>query len=333
MPIALITGITGQDGSYLTELLLEKGYTIHGIVRRSSRTERPRIDHLTHDPSIYSSRLFLHYADLQDATTLRRILMKVGPDEVYHLAGQTHVGISFEIPESTCEFTAMGALRLLEILRDLPKPPKVLNTGSSEMFGVPTASPQNEETPYRPVTPYGVAKTFAVNMTHVYRKAFGMFACNAICYNHESPRRGESFVTRKITRAVARIKLGSREVLRLGNLDASRDWGFAGDYIEAMWRMLQQDVPNDYILATGRQTTVREFLELAFRSVGLNWHDHVQVDQGQFRAADSSTLVGDASKARRVLGWTPKVSLPELVDMMVQSDLERVRLETAKSSS
>ncbi len=239
MPIALITGITGQDGSYLTELLLEKGYTVHGIVRRASRTERPRIDHLTLDADLYGSRLFLHYADMQDSTTLRRILLKVRPDELYHLAGQTHVGVSFEIPESTCEFTAMGTLRLLEIVRDLPSPPKVLHVGSSEVFGVPAESPQNEQTPFRPATPYGVAKAFAVDMVRVYRNAFGLFACNALCYNHESPRRGESFVTRKITRAVARIKLGSKETLKLGNIDSARDWGFAGDYVEAMWRMLQ----------------------------------------------------------------------------------------------
>ncbi len=325
MPTALITGITGQDGSYLTELLLSKGYTIHGIVRRASRTERPRIDHLTLDPTIYGSRLFLHYADIQDATTLRRILLKAAPDELYHLAGQTHVGVSFEIPESTCEFTAMGTLRLLEIVRDLPKLPRLLHVGSSEVFGNPSESPQNEDTSFRPATPYGVAKAFAVDMVRVYRQAFGMFAVNALCYNHESPRRGESFVTRKITRAVARIKLGSRETLKLGNIDSARDWGFAGDYVDAMWRMLQHESPDDFVIATGRLTTIREFLDCAFSAVGLRWQDHVQTDAAQFRAADAQSLVGDASKALRVLGWQPAINLVNLVEMMVQSDLAALR--------
>ncbi len=331
MSTALITGITGQDGSYLTELLLSKGYTVHGIVRRASRTERPRIDHLTLDGAIYGSRLFLHYADMQDATTLRRILLKVAPDEVYHLAGQTHVGVSFEIPESTCEFTAMGTLRLLEIVRDRPRPPRLLHVGSSEVFGNPVESPQNEQTPFRPATPYGVAKAFAVDMVRVYRQAFQMFAVNALCYNHESPRRGESFVTRKITRAVARIKLGSRETLKLGNIDSARDWGFAGDYVEAMWRMLQHDVPDDFVIATGRLATVREFLEYAFSSVGLRWQDHVQSDAAQYRAADVQALVGDASKARHVLGWQPTTDLVKLVEMMVNSDL--AALQSRRSSA
>jgi GDPmannose 4,6-dehydratase len=321
MPTALITGITGQDGSYLTELLLSKGYTVHGIVRRASRTERPRIDHLTLDSEIYGHRLFLHYADLQDPTTLRRTLLKVAPDELYHLAGQTHVGVSFEIPESTCEFTAMGTLRLLEIVRDLPKVPRLLHVGSSEVFGNPIESPQTEETPFRPATPYGVAKAFAVDMVRVYRQAFGMFAVNALCYNHESPRRGESFVTRKITRAVARIKLGSNEVLKLGNIDSARDWGFAGDYVDAMWRILQQETPDDFVIATGRLATVRDFLQHAFGSVGLRWQDHVQTDATQYRATDVQALVGDASKAKRVLGWQPTVDLVKLVEMMVQADL------------
>jgi GDPmannose 4,6-dehydratase len=332
MPTALITGITGQDGSYLTELLLGKGYVVHGIVRRASRTERPRIDHLTLDPSIYGSRLFLHYADLADATTLRRILLKAEPDEVYHLAGQTHVGVSFEIPESTCEFTAMGTLRLLEILRDLAKPPRLLHVGSSEVFGNPAESPQDEDTPFRPATPYGVAKAFAVDMVRVYRQAFGMFACNALCYNHESPRRGESFVTRKITRAVARIKLGSHETLKLGNIDSARDWGFAGDYVDAMWRMLQQDAPDDYIIATGHSATVREFLEIAFGSVGLRWQEHVQVDSGQYRVTDAQALVGDASKAKRILGWQPSVDLVNLVEMMVQSDVAAIQSRASSTA-
>ncbi len=238
---ALITGITGQDGSYLTELLLEKGYTVHGVVRRNSLTQRHRIDHLTSNPEIYNKRLFLHYADLDDVTTLRRVLFRVEPAEIYHLAGQSHVGISFEIPESTCEFTAMGTLRLLEIIRDMKPCPKFLHASSSEIFGRPDECPQNEQTPMRPRNPYGVAKAFATQMVRVYREAYGLFACNAICFNHESPRRGESFVTRKITRAAARIKLGLQPQLMIGDTDSRRDWGWAPDYVRGMWMMLQYE--------------------------------------------------------------------------------------------
>jgi len=325
MRLALITGITGQDGSYLTELLLAKGYTVHGIVRRSSNTVRQRLDHLTADPAIYGERLFLHYADLDDITTVRRLMLKIRPTEVYHLAGQTHVGASFDIPESTCEFTAMGTLRLLEILRDLDPQPRFLNASSSEIFGRPAAWPQTESTPLNPVTPYGVAKAFATQMVRVYREAFDLFACNAICYNHESPRRGESFVTRKITRSVARIKLGLQDRLLLGNLLARRDWGFAGDYVDAMWRMMQQPTANDYIIATGQDHTVEEFLEIAFSEVGLDWHDHVATDPRFFRPTDVELLVGDPTRAREVLGWSPATRFPELVKSMVQSDLEQVK--------
>lgn len=321
MPLALITGITGQDGSYLTELLLAKGYTVHGLVRRSSSTIRLRIDHLTSDPQIYNQRLFLHYADLDDITTMRRLLAKIMPGEVYHLAGQSHVGASFEIPESTCDFAAMGTLRLLEILRDLDPKPKFLHASSSEIFGRPADWPQSEQTPVAPVTPYGVAKAFATQMVKVYREAFGVFACNAILYNHESPRRGESFVTRKITQSVARIHHGLQDRLMLGNLKARRDWGFAGDYVDAMWRMLQQDQPDDFVLATGKDHTVEQFLQIAFGEVGLDYRDYVGVDPKFFRPTDVERLVGDPSRARQLLDWSPSVDFAGLVRMMVHSDL------------
>jgi GDPmannose 4,6-dehydratase len=322
VPIALITGITGQDGSYLTELLLEKNYTVHGLVRRSSSTVRQRIDHLTVDESIYNKRLFLHYADLDDTTTVRRILTRIQPDEIYHLAGQSHVGHSFDIPESTCEFTAMGTLRLLEIIRDLNPRPKLLHASSSEIFGTPTVTPQDETTPMNPVTPYGVAKAFATQMVRVYRQAHGFFACNAICYNHESPRRGESFVTRKITRGVARIKLGLQKTITLGNIDSSRDWGFAKDYVEAMWRMLQGDQPNDYILATGHPHTVRDFLESAFATVDLPLEPHITISPQLYRPLEVTSLVGNPSKAKLDLGWEATTPFSSLVQLMVNHDLQ-----------
>lgn len=322
MKKALITGITGQDGSYLTELLLDKGYEVHGIVRRASSTVRLRLDHLTMNPQIYNRTFYLHYADLEDITTVRRVLQRVAPTEVYHLAGQTHVGASFDIPESTCDFTAMGTLRLLEILRDLDERPKFLHASSSEIFGKPDESPQHESTPMHPVTPYGVAKSFATQMVQVYRRAHDFFACNAICYNHESPRRGESFVTRKITRSAARIKLGLQDRLSLGNLAARRDWGYAKEYVEAMWRMLQHDAPDDYIVATGTSHSVEDFLTHAFEEVGLDWHDHVTIDPRYFRPAEVELLVGDPSHARQTLGWSSKTPLKELVQLMVRYDLE-----------
>ena len=324
MPSALITGITGQDGSYLTELLLSKGYSVHGLVRRSSNTVRQRLDHLTGNVAVYGQRLFLHYADLDDITTVRRLLVKIRPEEVYHLAGQTHVGASFDIPESTCEFTAMGTLRLLEILRDLDPKPRFLHASSSEIFGRPDRWPQTESTSFNPVTPYGVAKAFATQMVKVYREAFGFYACNAICYNHESPRRGESFVTRKITRSVARIKHGLQDRLMLGNLQARRDWGFAGDYVDAMWRMLQQDHADDYIIATGQDHTVADFLEVAFAQVGLDYRQYVAVDPKFFRPTDVERLLGDPAHAQKTLQWTPATKFPDLVKMMVQSDLQAV---------
>lgn len=320
MKTALITGVTGQDGSYLSELLLAKDYTVHGLVRRSSNTVRLRLEHLTGDESIYGRRLFLHYADLDDVTTIRRLLLKLKPDEVYHLAGQSHVGASFEIPESTCEFTAMGTLRLLEILRDLDPLPRMLHVSSSEIFGHPEVSPQDEQTPMRPVTPYGVAKAFATDMVRVYRESFGFFACNAICYNHESPRRGESFVTRKITRSAVRIQRGLQHELLLGNLDATRDWGYAPNYVEAFWRMLQADEATDLVLATGQPHSVRDWLQVAFDAVGLDWHDYVELDPRFLRKADPSRLLGNPARARERIGWAPTVSFEEMVRAMVAAE-------------
>jgi GDPmannose 4,6-dehydratase len=327
---ALITGVTGQDGSYLAELLLERGYEVHGIVRRSSSTVRLRLDHITGNRDVYNQRLFLHYADLDDITTIRRLLSKLQPHEIYHLAGQSHVGASFEIPESTCEFTAMGTLRLLEIVRDLNPLPKFLHVGSSEMFGHPDEQPQNEQTPLRPITPYGVAKTFATNMVRVYRESFGLFACNAICFNHESPRRGESFVTRKITRAAARIKLGLQSNVVLGNVDGQRDWGSAIDYVDAFQRMLQMDQPGDLVLATGTLHRVSDWLEIAFEHVGLDWRHYVETDPRFLRKADPTRLIGDASQAAKCLGWRPKISFREMVCEMVDHDLDACR-ESLKS--
>lgn len=321
---ALITGITGQDGSYLTELLLQRGYEVHGIVRRSSTLDRPRLLKQFQDPKIYNQRLFLHYADLTDPTTIRRIITKIEPDEFYHLAGQSHVGLSFDIPESTCEVTAIGTLRIMEIFRDLAKPPKFLHASSREIFGTPKTSPQNEQTPMDPNSPYGCAKAMATQLVKVYREAHGLFFCNAICYNHESPRRGENFVTRKVTLAAARIAAKQQDKLQLGNLDAARDWGFAGDYVKAMWLMLQHDSADDYVLATGVSHTIRDLLEVAFRAVGLNWQDHVEVDKRFNRPADPHDLVGDASKAREKLGWTPEVDFETLIRTMVANDQKLV---------
>lgn len=325
MPIAFITGITGQDGSYLTELLLEKGYEVHGLVRRSSTIGRSRLEALFNDKAIYEKRLFLHYGDLDDTTTIRRILSSTAPDEVYHLAGQSHVGLSFEIPETTCQFTAMGTLKLLEILRDLPKQPKLLHISSSEIFGRPATSPQNESTSRDPVTPYGIAKNFATQMVKLYRESFGLFACNAICYNHESPRRGETFVTRKITLGAAAIALGLQDKLVLGSLDAKRDWGFAPEYVQAMWLMMQHSSADDYVLATGVSHSIEDFLDAAFRAVDLDWKQHIEQDERYMRPAEVSQLVGDASKAESQLGWKSTYTLDKIVNSMVQSDLESLK--------
>ena len=318
---ALITGITGQDGSYLTELLLDKGYIVHGIVRRSSSLERSRLSHLFADKDVYEKRLFLHYADLEDTTTIRRLVAKIQPDEMYHLAGQSHVGLSFDIPESTCELTAMCTLRILEILRDQPHPPKFLHASSREIFGTPEHSPQDESTPIHPESPYGVAKAFATQMTQIYRDTHGMFCCNTIAYNHESPRRGENFVTRKITMGAARIKLGVQKELRLGDITAERDWGDARDFVVAMWLALQQDQAGDYVIASGESHSVKEFLELAFRHVGLDWKEYVVHDDRYERPHDVSHILGDPGKARRELGWKPQRSFHDLVTDMVDADL------------
>lgn len=322
--IALITGITGQDGSYLTELLLQKGYEVHGIVRRSSSLERIRLSRLYADDSVYGKRLFLHYADLSDITTIRRIIVRVRPDEFYHLAGQSHVGLSFEIPESTCDLTAMGTLRIMEILRDLSQPPRFLHASSREIFGSPAVSPQDESTPFAPVSPYGCAKAFATQMTRIYREAHGLFFCNAICYNHESPRRGENFVTRKVSLAAARIRAGIQKQLSLGDLDAARDWGYAADFVNAMWLMLQQPTPGDYVLATGQEHTIRDLLSIAFERVGLDWRDYVREEQRFMRPADACGLLGNPAKARSRLGWTQSLTFQELIHLMVDEDVRLV---------
>jgi GDPmannose 4,6-dehydratase len=331
MPRALITGITGQDGSYLSELLLAKGYEVHGIVRRTSQLARSRLDHLYHDPKIYGQRLFLHYADLDDTTTLRRLLSKAAPDEIYHLAGQSHVGLSFEIPESTCEMTAMGTLRLLEMLRDLPKPCRLFHASSSEVFGQPTRSPQDEQTPIAPVTPYGCAKAFATQMVTIYRRTFGLFAGNGIMFNHESPRRGEHFVTRKICRAAAAIKLGLEKELVLGDTTSRRDWGHARDYVRAMWLMLQQPEPDDFVIATGELHAVQEVVEIAFAAVQLNWSDHVRQDPRFLRPTEPLGLVGNAAKARQQLHWRPEVPFPELIREMTTAELAALARPTAST--
>lgn len=322
--IALITGITGQDGSYLAELLLDKGYEVHGIVRRSSEIGRDRLNSLYHDPSIFGRRLFLHYADLEDTTTLRRIIWRVKPAEFYHLAGQSHVGLSFEIPESTCDLTANGTLRILEILRDVPAGTRFLHASSREIFGTPLTSPQNEQTPMVPNSPYGCAKVFATNVVRVYREAHGMFCCNAICFNHESPRRGENFITRKASLAAAEISLGLRSELVLGDLDACRDWGYAPDFVHAMWLMLQNEAASDFVLATGVSKSIRELLSVAFGHLGLRWEDYVRFDSRFVRPADASSVLGDPSKAERELGWKRRVDFDEMIRLMVDADVKRV---------
>jgi GDPmannose 4,6-dehydratase len=330
--IALITGISGQDGSYLAELLLENGYEVHGLVRRTSSLERTRLSQLYRDDEIYGKRLFLHYADLSDATTIRRIVHKVQPAEFYHLAGQSHVGLSFDIPESTCELTAMGTLRIMEILRDQPNPPRFLHASSREIFGTPAISPQDELTPINPNSPYGCAKAFATQLTKIYRETYGLFFCNAICYNHESPRRGENFVTRKISLAAARIKAGLQKTVVLGDLDSRRDWGYAKDFVRAMWLMLQLDQPQDFVLATGQSHTVREFLQAAFGRVGLDWNQHVQIDDRFLRAAEPYQLLGDPTKAKTLLGWKPSLTFEELVYLMTDSDCELTNAEPTDHS-
>jgi GDPmannose 4,6-dehydratase len=318
---ALITGITGQDGSYLTELLLEKGYTVHGVVRRTSNLLRSRIEHLRGNESVYGKSLFLHYGDLSDGTTLRRIFSEVQPAEIYHLAGQSHVGLSFEIPESTCEEIGMATLRLLEIARDQPQPVKFYHASSSEIFGTAAESPQTEKTPLRPASPYGCAKAFATQLAQVYRESYGMFVCNGILYNHESPRRGENFVTRKIARAAARIARGLEQELSLGSLESRRDWGRAQDYVVAMWLMLQQEKADDYVVATGETHSVRDFVEAAFAVVNLPPDKYVTRNPAFDRPADPARLVGSPEKIKATLGWEPSGSFNDLVREMVEAEL------------
>jgi GDPmannose 4,6-dehydratase len=324
---ALITGITGQDGSYLAELLLSKGYEVHGIIRRASSFNTGRIDHLYKDPHVNGVRLFLHYGDIADSTNLIKLLYRVQPEEVYHLAAQSHVRVSFDIPEYTGDVTGLSTIRILEALRETGVNSRFYQASSSEMFGKVTEVPQRETTPFYPRSPYAAAKVYAFWATVNYRESYGMFASNGILFNHESPRRGETFVTRKITRAVARIKAGLENKLYLGNLDAKRDWGYAKEYVEAMWLMLQQDAPNDYVVATGETHSVREFLAKAFEYVGLDWHDYVEIDPKYYRPAEVDLLVGDASKARTELNWEPKTSFNELVRLMMDADMAGIHGE------
>jgi len=324
---ALITGITGQDGSYLVEFLLEKGYEVHGLIRRSSSFNTGRIDHLYIDPHDPAARLFLHYGDLVDGMGLREILTRVQPDEVYSLGAQSHVRVSFDQPVYTAQVDAVGTVRLLEAIRDTGLEVRFYQASSSEMYGKAVEIPQQESTPFHPRSPYACAKVYSFWQTVNYRDAYGMFACNGILFNHESPRRGETFVTRKITRAATRIKERLQDKLYLGNVDAKRDWGFAGDYFEAMWLMLQQNKPDDYVIATGKTHSVREFLDLAFDTVGLDWKKFVEIDPRYFRPAEVDRLCGDASKAKRILGCKPKVSFEELVAMMIHADMELARKE------
>jgi GDPmannose 4,6-dehydratase len=325
MKRALITGITGQDGSYLAELLLAKGYEVHGVIRRASTFNTDRIDHIYRDPHEPDVRLFLHYGDLCDGTGLRRVLERARPDEIYNLGAQSHVMVSFEEPEYTADADALGTLRLLESVRDYADRTKhsvrFYQAGSSEMFGA-TAPPQNEASTFHPRSPYGVSKVAAHWYAVNYREAYGLFICNGILFNHESPRRGETFVTRKVTRAAARIRHGLQDKLYLGNLDAVRDWGYAGDYVEAMWLMLQQDMPDDYVIATGEAHSVRDLVEAAFGLVGIDWRRHVVVDTRYLRPAEVTNLRGDPGKALRVLGWRPRVDFSELIRMMVQHDMQ-----------
>ena len=323
---ALITGITGQDGSYLSELLLEKGYEVHGIIRRSSSFNTDRIDHIYVDPHSEDAQLFLHYGDLTDGTTLRRILEEVKPVEVYNLGAQSHVRVSFDSPEYTVDAVGMGVLRLLEAVRDYQRRTGIevrfYQAGSSEMFGLVQEVPQKETTPFYPRSPYACAKVYGHWQTINYRESYGLFACNGILFNHESPRRGETFVTRKITRALARILVGKQKKLYLGNLDSKRDWGYAKDYVKAMWLMLQQEKPDDYVIATNETHSIKEFLHLAFTYANLNWEDYVEFDKRYLRPAEVELLIGDSTKARTQLNWEPSVTFEQLVHLMVDADVK-----------
>ena len=319
---ALITGITGQDGSYLTELLLEKNYEVHGIIRRSSSFNTKRINHLYTDPHIEGTKLFLHHGDLSDSSNLSRLLEKIAPDEIYHLGAQSHVRVSYDIPEYTGDVTGLGTLRILDAIKETQLKTKFYQASSSELFGKVQEIPQKETTPFYPRSPYAVAKLYAYWTVVNYREAYGMFGCNGILFNHESPRRGETFVTRKITKTLARIMAGKENKLYLGNLDAKRDWGYAKDYVEAMWLMLQQDVPEDYVIATGETHSIREFLDESFGYAGLDWQNYVEIDPKYYRPAEVELLIGDYSKAKAELGWEPKVKFKELIKIMVDADLK-----------
>jgi GDPmannose 4,6-dehydratase len=324
---ALITGITGQDGSYLAELLLAKNYEVHGTIRRTSTFNTGRIDHLYQDPHINDVQLFLHYGDTADSTSLIKLLYRIQPDEIYHLAAQSHVRVSFDIPEYTGDVTGLGTLRILEAIRETGLKAKFYQASSSEMYGKVQEIPQRETTPFYPRSPYGVAKVYAYWIAVNYRESYGLFACNGILFNHESPRRGETFVTRKITRAVAHIKAGLQDKLYLGNLSAKRDWGYAKEYVEAMWCMLQQDEPDDYVIATGETHAVQEFMEEAFAYAGLDWRDYVEIDPKYYRPSEVDLLVGDASKARSLLGWEPKTTFKDLVNLMVDADIAALKTQ------
>jgi GDPmannose 4,6-dehydratase len=322
---ALITGITGQDGSYLAELLLAKGYEVHGIIRRASSFNTGRLEGIYADPHNAKNRLFLHHGDLSDASALSRLLGKIKPDELYNLAAQSHVRVSFDAPEYTTDISATGTVRLLEAIRETGLNPRFYQASSSEMFGKVQEIPQRETTPFYPRSPYGCSKVYSFWITVNYRESYGMHASNGILFNHESPRRGETFVTRKITRAVAHIKAGLQDKLFLGNLDAKRDWGYAKEFVEAMWLMLQQEKPDDYVVATGETHSIREFLDLAFGHVNLDWQKYVEIDPRYFRPAEVELLIGDASKAKRQLGWEPKTKFADLVKLMVEADVKLLK--------
>jgi GDPmannose 4,6-dehydratase len=325
MKKALITGITGQDGSYLADLLIAKGYEVHGVIRRASTLNTLRIDHLYEDPSLNEVRFFKHYGDLADSVQMVKLIYELKPDEIYHLAAQSHVRVSFDIPEYTADVTGVGTIRILEAMRETGVDARFYQASSSEMFGKVQEIPQTEKTPFWPRSPYGVSKVFSYWATINYRESYGLHASNGILFNHESPRRGENFVTRKISRAVAEIKLGRRKVLLLGNLDARRDWGYAPEYVEAMWLMLQQDNPDDYVIATNETYSVRDFVEKAFAHLDLDWKEFVKHDERYERPAEVDLLIGDASKAKKVLGWEPKVKFESLVKIMVDADLANLQ--------
>ncbi len=327
MKKALITGITGQDGSYLAELLLGKGYEVHGVMRRASTFNTERIDHLYQDPHINGVRFFLHYGDIADSTNLIKLLYRIQPEEIYHLAAQSHVRVSFDIPEYTGDVTGLGTIRILEAIRETGLKAKFYQASSSEMYGKVQEVPQRETTPFYPRSPYGAAKVYAYWLTVNYRESYGMFACNGILFNHESPRRGETFVTRKVTRAAARIKAGLQNKLYLGNLDARRDWGYAKEYVEAMWLMMQQTDPDDYVIATGETHSVRDLLEAAFSYLGLDWHNHLEVDERYYRPAEVDLLIGDASKAKSKLKWEARTKFNDLVRLMIDADSEAAKKE------